>query len=205
MNKTRNLGLLIVASGTILLILLIYFIFFRVKPSIEEPIEIIEEPIEIGFPEIDEPQITPGDRPRELQIYDISQEEPHSVGLEDAQRRAMVFAEFFGTFSSQAKLDYFSNSQLFMTKELRAWSENYIKNLREENPSDEYYKISTRALSTQTIDYDEAAGQAEIKVTTHRSEEYQEAEENNFLQDILVELILIDDDWRVKAVYWQDI
>lgn len=204
MNNTRKLGLIIVIIGLILLIILIYYTFFRTGSVIEEPEETVPTPIETGFPEIDEPMTTFSDRPVDYERFDISQEEPHVVGLEDATKRAMVFAERLGSFSSQSTFSNIVDLQLFMTSGMRTWSESYIKRLRDEYPSDTYYRISTLALNTQTIDYNESLGQAEIKVTTHRREEDEAGEENSFMQDMIIELVLDNNRWLVKAVYWQD-
>ncbi len=203
MTKTRNIGLIIVAIGLILLVLLIYFTFFRSPATIEEPIIDEDIPIDIGLPEADEPLITQGDRPRGLEVYDISQEEEHVPGLEDVLKLAMSFAERFGSFSNQSDYRNISDTQLFMTNSLREWSKNYINRLRQENPVDSFYSITTISLSTRTIKYNENLGEAEVMVTTHRREN-KEDEERNWQQDILLELKKENDTWKVNAVYWQD-
>ncbi len=205
MNNTRKIGIIIVSIGLILLILLIYFVFFSSPEVVEEP-ETPEPPTEdIGLPESDEPTITPGDRPKGQEVYDISQEEEYTPGIEDVSRLAMSFAERFGSFSSHSNFSNITDAQLFMTSSLRDWSNDYIKQLREENPEDFYYGITTQALSTETIDYNEDAGEAEIRVITHRVEIGDDIEgENNFQQDLLVELKIENDSWKVDAIYWQD-
>ncbi len=205
MNKTRKIGIIIVSIALILLILLIYFTFFR-GTEIEEVPEPEDPPSEdIGLPVSDDPIITPGDRPRGLEIYDISQEEEHTPGLEDVSRLAMSFAERFGSFSSQSNFANITDAKLFMTRSLKDWADTYITRLRDENPEDFYYGITTQALSTETINYNEEDGQAEIKVTTHRRETGDEIDgENNFRQDLLVELEKENNRWKVSAIYWQD-
>ncbi len=205
MNKTRKIGIMIVSLGLILLILLIYYTFFR-STDIEEVPEPEDPPAEdVGLPVSDDPIVTPGDRPRGLEIYDISQEEEHTPGLEDVSRLAMSFAERFGSFSSQSNFANITDAKLFMTRDLKDWADTYIKRLREENPEDSYYGITTQALSTETINYSDEDGQAEIRVTTHRRESGDEIDgENNFRQDLLVELEKENDRWKVSAIYWQD-
>ncbi len=205
MNKTRKIGIIIVSVGLILLILLIYYTFFR-STDIEEVPEPEDPPAEdIGLPEAEDPIVTPGDRPRGLKVYDISQEEEYTPGIEDVSRLAMSFTERFGSFSSQSNFANITDAKLFMTRSLKEWADTYIKRLREENPEDSYYGITTQALSTETINYSEEDGQAEIRVITHRRETGEKIEgENNFRQDLLVELKLENDSWKVNAIYWQD-
>jgi hypothetical protein len=204
MKNTRKLGLLIVIIGLILFAILIYYSFFRSSVGPEDPAETGPLPIETGFPETDEPRITPSDRPVDYQRYDISQEAPHIVGLEDATKRAMIFAERLGSFSSQSTFSNIVDLQLFMTSNMRTWSDSYIQRLRNQYPSDSYYKVSTYSLSTKVLKYSQEEGEAEILVTTYRSEE-DDDEENNFLQDMLIELVLENNRWLVNGVYWQDI
>ncbi len=205
MNKTRKVGIIIVSIGLIILILLIYFTFFR-STEVEEIPEPEDSPAEdIGLPESDEPTVTLGDRPRGLEIYDISQEDEHVPGIEDVSRMTMSFAERFGSFSSQSNFVNITDAKLFMTSSLKEWADTYIKSLREENPEDSYYGITTQALSTETINYNERDGEAEIRVITHRRETGEKIEgENNFRQDLLVQLEKENDRWKVSAIYWQD-
>ncbi len=205
MTKTRNIGLIIVTIGLVLLILLVYFIFFRSSGTVEEPI--IEEAPSIDFalPEADEPTITQGDRPRGFEAYDISQEEEHIPGIEDVLILAMSFAERFGSFSNQSDYRNITDTQLFMTSSLRKWSETYVNRLRQENPVESYYSIRTISLSTRTIKYNENAGEAEILVSTYRTEDKEGVDGvKNYQQDLLLELKKENDIWKVNAIYWQD-
>ena len=205
MTKTRNIGLIIVVVGLILLVLLIYFTFFTGPGEIEEPIIDQDPPIDVGLPEADEPLITQGDRPRGLEVYDISQEEEHVPGIEDVLKLAMSFTERFGSFSNQSDYRNITDSQLFMTSSLRQWSNDYINRLKQENPVDSYYSISTLSLSTEVINYNENQGEAEIMVTTHRREiKDTEVGEKNWQQDLLVELKKENNIWKVNAIFWQD-
>jgi hypothetical protein len=205
MNKTRKIGILVVSIGLILLIVLIYLTFFK-STEVEEVPEVKDPTTEdIGLPDSDDPIVTPGDRPRSLEVYDINQEEKHIPGIEDISKLAMSFTERFGSFSSQSNFSNITDAKLFMTASLKEWADTYIKRLREENPEDSYYGITTLALSTKTINYNERAGKAEIMVMTHRRESGDKIEgENNFRQDLLIEFEKENDNWRVNAIYWQD-
>jgi hypothetical protein len=205
MNKTRNIGLIIVSVGLILLILVIYFTFFYGSKPIEEPIIDDSPSLDVGLPDADEPLIIQGDRPRGLKVYDISQEEEHVAGIEDVLKLAMSFTERIGSFSNQSDYRNITDAQLFMTNSLREWSKSYINRLKAENPVDSFYSISTSSLSTKTIKYNESSGEAEVMVTTHRSENKEDVSgENTWQEDLLLELKKENDIWKVNAIYWQD-
>lgn len=205
MNKTRNIGLIIVVVGLILLILVIYFTFFQQKEPIEETIIDDSPSIDVGLPGSEEPLITQGDRPRGLEIYDISQEEEHIPGIEDVLKLAMSFTERIGSFSNQSDYRNITDAQLFMTSSLREWSKSYIDRLKAENPVESFYSISTVSLSTEILSYNENIGEAEVMVTAYRSENKEDMQgENNWQQDLLLELKKENDNWLVNAIYWQD-
>jgi hypothetical protein len=203
MDKTKKLGLFIVILGFILLIVLIYFSFFR-NSTVEEPviIESPEEP-EIGLPTTTEPSITPGDVPRNYQTYDVDKEEPHTASLADATKISMIFTERLGSFSSHSTFSNVVDAKLFMTSSMKDWADSYIIRLKKEYPSDVFYRISTYALSAEVIDYNE--NEASIKVVAHRTEELELGQENIFIQNMLVDLILENNQWKVEAAYWQDL
>ncbi len=206
MTKTRNIGLIIVALGLILLILLIYFTFFRSSESIEDPVIDDTPSVDVSLPGSDEPLINQGDRPRGLEVYNINQDAENYVsGIEDALKLAMSFAERFGSFSNQSDYRNITDAQLFMTPSLRQWSKNYVVSLREENPVDSFYSITTLSLSTEIVKYNESAGEAEVLVTTYRRENKEGvAGEKNWQQDLLLELKKSNNNWQVNAIYWQD-
>ncbi len=205
MNTQKKWGLVIVLVGLILLGLLIYWTFFR---GDQEPVDtpVTLEP-EIGgqLPSLTESEVTPGDRPRNPQTYDISQEAAYTEGVNEISRFAMSFAERFGSFSSQSNFSNITDLQMFMTSSMRQWSVGYIDRLREENPSSTYYGISTYALSSETISFNEDAGQAEIRIFTQRRENRDDQPgENLFLQNLRLELMQQANDWKVNAAYWED-
>lgn len=203
-SKQQKLGLLIIIIGLIGLILLIYFTFFTGRKIIQEPIVLDEEREEEFLPEEEVwPVVTPADRPRDVVVYDISQEEPHQVDLNDASSTAIAFANRLGSFSNHSGFSNVIDAQSFMTPSLINWSNNYIERLKEEYPVDTWYEITTYAFSTQVIENNEERGEVEIRVQTRRQETIID-EENTFNQDMIVNLIKDNNRWLVNAVYWQD-
>ncbi len=203
-NNQKKWGIIIVLVGLILLFLVIYFTFFRAQPS-----EIIIEEDQGDFigelPRDDiMPTTTPSDRPRNQKIYDISQEEEREPDVNDISKLAMSFAERLGSYSSQSNYSNIVDLQLFMTSAMKDWSYTYIERLKKENPNTSYYGISTYALSSQILSFDEKTGRAKIMVSTQRKEMSKDlAEENLFVQNIVIDLVKLDERWLLSGAYWQ--
>lgn len=204
-NNQKKWGLIIVIIGLLLLFLVIYYSFFRDRPS-EIIIEEERETDFIGELPIEEiiATTTPSDRPRDQRIYDISQEEEREADVQDLSQLAMIFAERLGSYSSQSNYSNITDLQLFMTPAMKEWSNTYITRLKEENPSSSYYGISTFALSSQTVNFDDVSGRARIMVSTQRKEVSGDfADENMFIQNIAIDLVRLDGNWLLSGAYWQ--
>ncbi len=204
-NSQKKLGLAIVVIGLILLFLIIYYSFFRNKAS-EVIIEEERETDFIGELPIDEifSTTTPSDRPRDRRVYDITQEEEREADVNDVSKLAMSFAERLGSYSSQSNYSNIVDLQLFMTPAMKEWSYTYIDRLKSENPSTVYYGISTYALSSQALSYDETTGRARVLVITQRKEVGNDlSAEKLFTQNIALDLVRLDDRWLLSGAYWQ--
>lgn len=200
-NNRKKIGIGLIVLGLIIIALIIYFGF--IKKDKNEPI-ITEAPIvELPLP-VGNDLTNPSDRPRSWQP-NLNAETKHVFNETDLEKRAKAFAERFGSYSNQSNYSNFSDLEIFMTKSFIDWSKSYVEQLRENAPSYEvYYGISTRALTTELISFDEATGQAEINVLTERSE----SSANNgdlepYQQKILLKFNKISNDWLVDAAYWE--
>lgn len=167
-SNRKKLGILLILIGLIIILLILYFSFIKKDRG-----SVIISPNDPAAETISESvgTTTPGDIPRNYQKYDVSQEADHVFNQTDLAKRAKYFTERFGSYSNQSNYENFSDLEIFMTKDFASWSVSYVKQLRENAPSFEtYYGISTRALTTEIISYDEKNAQAEIIVLTERSE-----------------------------------
>lgn len=204
-NNQKKWGIAIVLVGVLLLFLVIYFTFFRTS-STETIIEEEREGDFIGELPGEEiiPTTTPSDRPRNQRTYDISQEEEREADVNDVSKLAMTFAERLGSYSSQSNYSNIIDLQLFMTPAMKNWSDTYIDRLKSENPSTSYYGISTYALSSQILNYDENMGRAKIMVITQRKEVTDDlSNENLFVQNIVIDLVKLNDKWLLSGAFWQ--
>lgn len=202
-NNRKKIGILLIALGILIIILILYF---ALKKS---PVE--DEPI-ITSPETNQPagqleqsSTTPSNIVREKINYDVSQEEEHRFNATDLAKRAEAFAERFGSYSNQSNYENFSDLELFVTDSFNDWMTSYASKLRDNSPaSSAYYGVSTRALTVEVRSFDEEAGTATVNVITKRSE----SSANNgaldpYSQELLLEFIRDNGEWLVDAAYWE--
>jgi len=207
-NNRKTLGITIIILGLIILGFIIYLTFFAGQKSDEPLIE--EEPFFTGqLPPSSgtttDPTTTPGDQPRNYQQYDLSQEDEHKINQHDLVKISQAFAERFGSYSNYSNYSNFSDLKIFMTDTMKAWADKYVSDLRSSSQSaDEYYGITTKAVTSIVEQYNDAAGTASILVTTQRRENSSQVNEGQvFLQKIQIGLKKIAGEWLVDRAYWQ--
>jgi flagellar basal body-associated protein FliL len=119
---------------------------------------------------------------------------------------AEAFAERFGSYSNQSNYANLDDLSVFMTESMTDWVNNtYKENLKQQNPDfNTYYAIETKAISKQVENLDEVAGEAEVIVKTQRQEFNNDINNSEvFYQDVLLEFVKVDDQWKVDGAYWQ--
>jgi len=201
-RNRKNLGIFLIIIGLIILLLIIYFGFLK-KPAVS--------PVGPGIDQGQAPTgpstgtTTPGDKPRNYQQYDISQEPEHKFNSTDLSRLAMAFAERFGSFSNQSDYGNFSDLKLFMTDSLKDWSDKYVAELKDQaQDSSAYYGISTKALTSEVSSFDESSGKARVIVSTQRRESTAAADDSRtYIQKLTLDFLKINGDWLVDGVYWE--
>ena len=201
-GNRKKLGILLILLGLIIILLILYFSFMK-KDKGSVIITPDNQTTDINVEQVG--TTTPSDIPRNNQKYDVSQEANHVFNQTDLAKRAKYFAERFGSYSNQSNYENFSDLEIFMTEDFASWSVSYVKQLRENAPSFEtYYGISTRALTTEVISYDEKNSQAEVDVLTERSESSSLGGDlESYRQNISLKFVKVDNDWLVDAAYWE--
>ncbi len=207
-NNRRNIGILIIIIGLILIALIIYFGFLKKAPS-AGPVEVatttpVVTPQLPSGPETS--TTTPSDKPRDYQKYDISKEAPRSIGASDLAKRAMLYCERLGSYSSQSDYSNFTDLKIYMTDSLRSWSDKYVAELKSKIKSNTYYGIETKALTTEVNSFDDKAGTAEITVTTERRESTEKIGGGEpFIQKINLSFVkTASGDWLMDKAYWEN-
>jgi len=118
---------------------------------------------------------------------------------------ASSFVERFGSYSNQSNYKNLDELNVFMTASMQNWIIRYKEDLKKQNPDiNTYYALETKAISTQVRSLDEKAGRGEILVKTQR-QEFKNSITNPriFYQDILLNLVKVDNQWKINGAYWQ--
>ncbi len=115
---------------------------------------------------------------------------------------AMTFAERFGSFSNEGNYENLTDLKAIMTDNMKRWTDNYIasNNVDLEN----FYGVTTRALSAEIITLADDERQAQVVVSTQRQELAGEAKQARvYYQKILLNLTQGGDGWKVDGATWQ--
>ncbi|MGE5425862.1 MAG: hypothetical protein ACM3PZ_02215 [Bacillota bacterium] len=202
MNNRQKTGLLVIVIGLLIIAAIVYFIFLK-KPETPSPLDNPGATTTGQLPTPEESDITPGDKPRNYQQYDISKEAPHETDSADVSKLAASFAERLGSFSNQSDYSNFDDLDIFMTANMREWADGYVAKMRQDNAYDgSYYGMTTIAVSTEAKSFDANAGKAEIVVGTQRREVRGQGGENNYNQDLLLVFVRENGRWLVDGAYW---
>jgi hypothetical protein len=202
-NNRRNLGILLIVIGLIILLLIIYFGFLR-KPTTPEGVITPTPTTTAQLPTgLTTGTTTPSDKPRR-QEYDLTKEAAHQLNAGDLTKRAMAFSERFGSFSSQSDYNNFTDAKLSMTDSLKDWVDSYVQKLKSQSNSSAYYGIVTTALTAEVKSFDDKAGAAEIIVTTERRESTEKINGGTpYTQKLDLKFLKINGEWLVNEVYWE--
>ncbi len=203
-NNRKIWGFIIIIIALILLIAIIYIGFFSKTPSTSiEPDDTAITGQLPGEPEIN--TTTSGDKPRNYQEYDISQEPEHKINENDLGKIAMAFGERFGSYSNQSNYDNFTDLKIFMTDSMKVWADKYVTELKKEpGDSSVYYGVSTKALTNEVVTFNEQRGEAEIIVTTQRRESTEKTENNkSYIQKITITMVKNNGEWLIDKAYWE--
>lgn len=204
MENRKKIGLMIIGIAAIILAIIVILLLKKKEPVPADNGVIATttntENLDYGAPT---PSTTPGDRPDNHIIYDLSKEEPHQLDDNDASKLSVSFTERLGSFSNQSDYSNMTDLKIFMTKDMRDWTDKTVADLKAANYSGEYYGITTKALASKILSYDKKAGTAKIEVMTERREERANTLGEAFRQKMTLELIENDGQWLVDSAYWE--
>jgi len=198
----KKIGLLIIGIGLIVLLLIIYFGFFRKPSPTTEPT--VTPEITGQLPGVNETgTTTPGDKPRNYQKYNIAAEATHQTNANDLAKIAMAFSERLGSYSNQSNYGNFTDLKIFMTDSLKTWADKYVETLKAQSAGTDYYGISTKAVTSEVKSFDETNGTAEIIVMTERRESTEKISGGEaYPQQININFVKINGEWLVDKAYW---
>ena len=203
-NNRKPVAIALIVIGLVIIGLIIYFGFIR--ETEEEPGVIPGEQTPSGQlptgPETG--TTTPSDRPVSETQYDIAKEQEHAFNSADLAKRAMLYSERLGSYSSQSDYGNFTDLKIYMTEAMRDWVDEEVLDLQAKNRNKGYYGIETKALTSDLKSFDDKAGQAEIAVVTERRESTATVGGGeSFRQAITIRFAKVGGDWLIDGAYWE--
>jgi hypothetical protein len=201
----------IIIAVILILILLLALLWYFLRPTVsvvaDLPIETTVNGSETGGL-IDGRTTVNVNRPRPVvneNAPDPVLQPPPPDERSNLRRVAAAFAERFGSFSNQSDFENIIDLKAFMTDAMSAWADGYVADQRAaKKPSAVYYGLTTRSISTEVVSFDEAAGEASVRVKAQRREESGETGESRvYYQDIIIDFEEVADVWKVDSAVWQ--
>jgi len=203
MENRKKIGLLIIATALLVLAIIIILLLKKTSPTIDGPIATTTGGNTLTNSDTSTPTSTPGDKPRNYQIYDTSKESPYTLNSNDAAKLASSFTQRLGSFSNQSDYGNVSDLKIFMTDSMKTWADKYVAELRAQKYSGQYYGITTNTLTTKVLNYDEKAGKATIEVITERRESQADTLGAAYQQKMTISLVKLNNEWLVDNAVWE--
>jgi len=108
---------------------------------------------------------------------------------------ARMFTERFGSWSTDNQLKNLEELLSLSTASMQSYL-----NQQERTQSDQFYGVTTKALSTNVTSQSDSS--AEVIVSTQRIEN-KEGQQNIFYQDLRITMVNSQGNWLVSGAYWQ--
>lgn len=218
MNR-KIIGIIIILSGALLLIGVVYIVFFdsslfsdllsRVKKN-----KFIQDKVKIISKKEPEQYIPVKSQPKKIIAKNISNKEQKEdkpdlerAEQEDLMRMAASFTERFGSYSNQSNFSNIVDLKIFMSQRMKNWADAFIRTQRQkEGSSDIYFGIITRSIAQEVKDIDDYLGTAAILVKTRRREASGSTNNvsNEFDQNIIINFTKERGAWKVDTANWQE-
>lgn len=130
--------------------------------------------------------------------------EPRSSGEASVAAIALPFTERFGSYSNQSEYEHLQDLLPFMTENFKKWAQGKIEEQMKIPYQPVYQAVTTKSLSYAVKMFDEAAGLAELTVSSQRKEVIgSEANSKVYVQDIDIKMVKQNDVWLVDHAFWK--
>ena len=117
------------------------------------------------------------------------------------KRLSELFAERYGSFSTDSDFQNITDLQPYMTDTMKATADNFVAIERGKSTPD-FKSVVTKVLSTNIGSA--IGGEVEVRLSTQRIESGDSFADNDiYYQDIVLELIQDGDQWLSNAAIWQ--
>lgn len=190
-RKTKILGL--VGIGLILIIAIILFFIFSERQV--EPIDTESETAPVAKVEVNE------EDKKIIKNTEITKEDKMASAVKPV---AIAFVERFGTFTNHSGFVSLKELSPILTESMTSWVRDvYIPKLeKERDPSGFFYRVTAEAPVVLILEQTDT--NARIKVTSKRNEAVGDNDPTEFLQDIELEMVKINNEWLVDAAFWKE-
>ena len=201
MNR-RTLTIIILSLLILLLIIgIIYFIFFFKAPATVTPKPTTSQPSTTG-------QLASSTTVNQAQpVKNTSAQPATSEELTQFTLKKMAgsFAERLGSYSNQSNFSNILDLKVFMTASAQKWADSYVANARKTaSYSGIYQGVTARAISEDVINFNDAAGTAQITVHTQKIESSgTTSNSSTFYEDILITFAKENGQWKIDMFKWQ--
>jgi hypothetical protein len=208
--KTKLLGIMIILLGLVAIFVILYLTIFNKYFSVSKiPIPLIgkEETAEnkADFFQEEDRLASPDKQGGQAEI-NINTHPPKTEEMitDNLERIALSFSERYGSYSNQSNFSNMTDLKIFMTKDMKVWIDKFVADSIGKGVSEIYYGITTKAVTAEIINFDDAAGKAEVLVNAIRSEATGATDNaNSFNQDISVQFLKENGAWKVDKAVWQ--
>lgn len=121
----------------------------------------------------------------------------------ELSRIASSFAERFGSYSNQSDFENIKSLQVYMTENMKKWSEQFIKSSQKASSDTSiYYGITTKTISNNLASLSDK--EATFTITTQRKEATGTTDNARiYYQDILIKFAKEQGVWKVSEAKWQ--
>ncbi|MFH0923818.1 MAG: hypothetical protein V1825_03725 [Candidatus Falkowbacteria bacterium] len=203
MDKKKLIGILIIAAAAVVLAVMVYFLFFYNSSAEPATGEQAGENNAINQQVINQEQ--QDFLNKSAAIIENKQVNKDEITKTELKMIAASFAERFGSFSNQSDYGNIRDLKIFMTAGMQKWADDFIIESRAENSdSSIYHGFTTKAITKEIRQFDEAAGRAEILIKTQRKEAAgTTGNTTTFYQDIIIKFIKEKGAWKVSEANWQ--
>lgn len=149
------------------------------------------------------PDEIPSGQVIEVPVLDTNElESALSPDISALQVLVRVFVERYASFSTESDFANLRDALPFMTE---AFAGRTQAEMEKGNTGTAFYAVTTRLVSTQVLDLDEAAGTARVSVSTQRNESIGSPQNSTLgYRDMLLELRKLQGVWKVDSAVWQD-
>ena len=116
-------------------------------------------------------------------------------------RLASIFAERYGSYTSESEFKNTLELKVFMTDSLIKTVDKYLAAQPDQSSQGEYMSVVTKVISNKIVTTDDNSGTVEL--ITQRTENIGDTN-NVYYQNITLELIYDSDVWLVNKATWGD-